>query len=65
MREISIDRLSAIIELVQLGKVPDGTYSDDECTAWEMIRRTVTDLVYESNEPEDSTFCNCESIGIA
>ena len=38
-RTISIERLAAIIGLVKEGRVPDGTYSDDECAAWMMLVR--------------------------
>ena len=35
------EEIELLVELALSGEYPDGTYSDTECVAWELIRRAL------------------------
>lgn len=38
---LSLEELRDVVELVKHDRYPDGSFSDDECAAWEMLRELV------------------------
>ena len=37
--KFTFEQVEHIAELAYKGIIPDGTYSDDECSLWEVLRR--------------------------
>lgn len=42
---ITFEELDDVCQLIKRGRIPNGTFGDDECAAWEIIRRVLHDYV--------------------